>query len=236
MNQLYPTKEVYNCVIPQNIFQTWHTKKLPPLMFASIEKLKKNNPCFKHYLYDDNECREFIKNNYDSHVLNAFDNLIPGAYKADLWRYCILYRYGGIYLDIKYVHTRDFKLINLIEKEHWVLDADNFGIYNALLVCKQGNPILLRAINQIVQNVKNKFYGTNCLQPTGPQLLSMFFTEEEKQNFDMKHNFVNTLNNRYITLNKIIVMASYKGYLQESKNYQIVNHYGVLWNNRQIYK
>ena len=88
--------------IPLNIFQTYHTLDLPPRMRKSVNKLIKNNPEFTHYLYDDDDCRKFIKNNFPSNVVNAFDKLIPGAYKADLWRYCVLYIHGGIYLDIKY--------------------------------------------------------------------------------------------------------------------------------------
>ena len=64
----------------------------------------------------------------------------------------------------------------MTEKEHWVLDADKNGIYNALMVCKQGNEILLKAIYQIVENVKNNFYGTHPLEPTGPLLLKTLFT------------------------------------------------------------
>jgi hypothetical protein len=68
-------------------------------MFQSVNNIKKKNPRFKYYLFDDNDCREFIKNNYSDKILNAFNSLIPGAYKADLWRYCILYKYGGIYIS-----------------------------------------------------------------------------------------------------------------------------------------
>lgn len=60
----------------------------------------------------------------------------------------------GIYLDIKYQPINGFKFINLAEKEHWVLDCNKIGIYNALMVCKPGNNILLQAIKQIVENVK----------------------------------------------------------------------------------
>jgi mannosyltransferase OCH1-like enzyme len=91
-----------NAVIPLNIYQTWHTKNLPTKMQENVNCLKRQNPEFKYYLYDDYDCREFIKKNFDKDVLNAFDTLIPGAYKADLWRYCILYKNGGIYLDINF--------------------------------------------------------------------------------------------------------------------------------------
>ena len=79
----------YNIQIPANIFQTWESKRLPKLMYNAVKKIRRFNPRFNYHLYDDNECREFIKNNFDNEVLNAYDTLIPGAYKADLWRYCI---------------------------------------------------------------------------------------------------------------------------------------------------
>jgi mannosyltransferase OCH1-like enzyme len=106
-------------VIPLHIYQTWHTKDLPPKMYECVEKLKKANPEFTHHLYDDVECREFIKNNFEQDVLDAYDNLIPGAYKADLWRYCILYINGGIYLDIKFEPINGFKFISCVDKEHF---------------------------------------------------------------------------------------------------------------------
>ena len=102
--------------IPCNIFQTWETKILPPSMFETISKIKRQNPRFKYFLFDDNDCREFIKTHFPTNVLNAYDSLIPGAYKADLWRYCILYKMGGIYIDIKYEPINGFKFYNLLEK------------------------------------------------------------------------------------------------------------------------
>lgn len=108
--------------IPLNLYQTWYTKKLPPKMKECVESLKKDNPEFNYYLYDDKDCEKFIKNNFDKKVLNAYKTLIPGAYKADLWRYCILYINGGIYLDIKYKCVDGFKLIELTDKEYFCLD------------------------------------------------------------------------------------------------------------------
>ena len=70
-------------------------------MKENAEILQEQNPEFKYYLYDDDMCKEFIKDNFDDEILYTFNKLKPGAYKADLWRYCILYIKGGIYLDIK---------------------------------------------------------------------------------------------------------------------------------------
>jgi mannosyltransferase OCH1-like enzyme len=222
--------------IPNNIFQTWHTKKLPIRMLQSINKIRTLNPRFRYYLFDDNDCREFIKQNFDKEVLNAYDKLIPGAYKADLWRYCILYKYGGIYIDIKYHPVNNFKFFNLLKKEHWVLDNGAKGIYNAFMVCKSNNEILLKAINQIVVNVQNKFYGNCFLEPTGPGLLANFFTKEEMLNFDTKHILTGQNDyDKYILFNNNKILRCYSGYLEDRENHSKMKHYSVLWKERNIY-
>ena len=232
----YILKQNYKPIIPLKIFQTWHTKDLPVHMNNRVEHLKKTNPRFEHYLYDDNDCREFIKSHFTIEVLNAYDRLIPGAYKADLWRYCILYKLGGIYLDIKYIPVNNFKFINLIEQEHWVLDNDKVGIYNALMVCKPNNEILLKAINQIVINVKTKFYGKCFLEPTGPKLLATYFNDEERNKLDTKHIVMGHQDyDKYILFNGFTILRCYPGYLTERENYSKKRHYGILWKERQIY-
>jgi mannosyltransferase OCH1-like enzyme len=231
----YPIKQHYNRVIPLNIYQTWYSKNLPPLMRKTVDLIIRNNPRFNHQLFDDNDCRNFIKNNFDNSVLNAFDALLPGAYKADLWRYCILYKNGGIYLDIKYKPINRFKFINLTEKEHWVLDMDKNGVYNALIVCKPNNEILLKAINQVVENVRNRFYGTSALEPTGPLMLAKFFSQEDKRNFDMYHDIYQSIENRFIFFKGYIVFKSYNEYLSEQKNNEKTSHYTNLWLNKRIY-
>lgn len=230
----YPLKRKYNNIIPLNIYQTWHTKILPPKMNEAINNIKQNNPCFTHFLFDDNDCREFISKNFDNNVLNAFDKLIPGAYKADLWRYCILYINGGIYLDVKYKPVKNFKLINLTEKEHFVMDRDNYGIYNALMVTLPKNEYLLTAIKCIVQNVNNKFYGSNCLEPTGPHLLAKIIPKNSNL-LDMRHDFYENMNNRYIIYNNFLVFKSYSEYLMEHGTYSKKAHYSHLWSVKNIY-
>lgn len=225
-----------NFKIPANIFQTWNTKKIPRSMFLAIAKIKRNNPRFRHYLFDDNDCRNFIAKYFDKKVLNAFDRLIPGAYKADLWRYCVLYKIGGIYLDIKYIPVNNFKFVNLLDREYWVTDVDENRIYNALMICRAGNPILLNAINEIVENVKNKYYGTSFLEPTGPLLLGKYFSQEEKKNSVIKH-VLNGPNdyNKFIIFNGNPILQCFKGYHLEQNKYEIKKHYSQLWNERLVY-
>jgi mannosyltransferase OCH1-like enzyme len=241
-------------IIPLNIFQTWYTLDLPTEMNICVNSIKTLNPEFNYYLYDDEMCRQFIINHFHKDVINAYDSLIPGAYKADLWRYCILYIYGGIYLDIKFQPVNGFKFIVLTDKEHFVLDRpyylirkSSWNLYNGFMITKKNNPILLKSIEIIVNNVKNKYYGDNCLHPTGPSLLGeIYFNSFNKSNlqfelvFNAKYkiNFTNKINistSMNIIYKNTIILQNYTTYRKDQKK-AINKYYGILWKERKIYK
>lgn len=258
-------------IIPLHIYQTWGTKRLPTKMHECVEKIKTANPEFEHHLFDDAECREFIQNNFESDVVYAYDNLIPGAFKADLWRYCILYKKGGIYLDIKYEPVNGFKFIDCVDKEYFVLERPYMGsdikvedelklinhpnyynnvydkidttiwkdkllgLYNALIIVKPNNPILLKCIQQIVHNVKNKTYGHSFIYPTGPGLLGekYFHGDMSKINdMEMFYSIVGT----YIISRNQMILKHYDEYRYEQQKNQKIPYYVDLWINKKIYK
>jgi Glycosyltransferase sugar-binding region containing DXD motif len=221
-------------VIPLNIFQTWHTKTLPPYMQKCVNSIKECNPEFRHFLYDDEDCRQFISQNYDQDVLTAYDTLIPGAYKADLWRYCVLYKYGGIYLDIKYQCVNGFKLIGLTDREYFVRDRDQniHGIYNAFMICKAGNPIMWKCIRQIVDNVENRYYGKTPLDVTGPNMMNLMFTPNELRQYVTLYLHNNGI---MIIYNGTAILAVYPEYREEQKTFQKTLYYDTLWKRREIF-
>lgn len=234
-------KNEYNIIIPCDIYQTWPTKELPEKMKLRVEELKQNNPRFKHYLFDDKDCFEFIKNNFDKEVLDTYNALIPGAYKADLWRYCVLYKNGGIYLDIKFKCINNFRLIELTEAEHFVKDINNHGIYNAFMVCKPGNELMLHAISRIVSNYKSNFYGESPLHPTGPSLLRDIINSNKihNVNVDMLHQH-NDQHPGVVSYRKRFVLSTtypeYHAEQHESYKKKNKERYETLWNERRIYK
>jgi mannosyltransferase OCH1-like enzyme len=238
LNVWFQLKETYNSIIPLHLYTCWHTKDLPPLMKANYDLLVQGNPKIEFHLYDQEDCRKFIQDNFENEVVEAYDSLIPCSYKSDLWRFCVLYIKGGIYMDIKYQCANGFKFISLTESEHFVRDRPNHYVYTALIVTKPNNQIMLNCITKIVENVKNKFYGTDALLPTGPGLLGNYFTDEEIN--DMKLYFQsskieNKLDKFYIVNKDRIILKYYEGYRDEQKKYQKFAHYSQLWNERKIY-
>ena len=177
LNIPFLLKSTYNSIIPLNLYTCWHTKELPPLMQNNLNGLINDNPEFNVQLYDEDDCREFIQTNFSMDILNAYNALIPCSYKSDLWRFCVLYINGGIYVDIKYQCVNNFKFIALTEKEHFVRDRLEGHTYTALIITLPKNEILLKCINQIVKNVNNKFYG-KCLKFMKHNLVTGDFTYE----------------------------------------------------------
>lgn len=151
-----------NIKIPLIIYQTWHTKDIPPKMKLCVERLKKENPEFEHHLYDINDCREFIKMNFSKDVLNAYDSLVPIAYKADLWRYCVMYKNGGVYIDIKYQCENGFKFLEMaFDNETFVLDRPygNPAISFSQELEILNHPDFYNFVKPVITDWKNKEIG-----------------------------------------------------------------------------
>lgn len=226
----------YKPVVPLHVYMTWKQKPLPPLMQQNIDRLRQLNPEFTFHLYTDEDCLAFIQKHFTLDVAEAFQALLPGAYKADLWRLCILYVYGGYYMDIKLSPLKKFRLIELSENEHYVLDRPKYSlhIYNALMICKANNPFLFQCIREIVHHVKIKYYGISILSPTGPELLGRI-ASSHKLNIDLIYPIAYP---DHIMYKGILILKNYPHYRNEQQRHdKAVNrpHYVEAWFKRQVY-
>jgi hypothetical protein len=240
--------------VPLNIYQSWTTNKLPMKMKENMEKLIGTNPEFDHYLYSHEKCLEFIRDNYSNDVAEAFEALKPGAYKSDLWRYCILYKLGGVYLDMKFYLTTP--LLSLV-KEHpelYIKDIVAEGTNDNVLKCKKGpaiyngfiittprNPIFKECIDTIVMHCKARNYKNSSLSITGPCLLGGIIQMRKGKTF-IKNNlfhFVGVEENG-ITMGNVVhgrktIVKQYPEYRNEQANSKII-HYTNSWRKRNVYK
>ena len=227
------TKKTRRTVIPLHIYQVWHDKDMPSSVKESVDMLKKQNPEFEHHLYDEAMCRTYLKNNFPKRVVQAFDKVVPYALKADIWRYCILYKKGGVYLDSKYYGVDGFKLITLTDREYFCRDVKiaQSGIYNAFMICKPGNKKLLHSIQQFVKNTEENYYGHKAFC-VGPLMMKQFFTPREMKELVLESEKV-TDKERYITLHRKRILQRHLGYANvQSKKTAWWQH----WINRTLYK
>ena len=173
----YPTKEVHNYPIPSIIHRTSNTRmKYKSEYIKCYKKCKILNPEYHIYWYDDQDCEKIVKN-YDSDVYEAYSALKPTAFKCDLFRLVVLYKWGGVYIDDK---TESFKPLNQIFEgtfspnyHHQFISAkEKFGIHNGFIACTPKHPFIKQAIDDIVINVQNRDYTDHFLGICGPLALA----------------------------------------------------------------
>ena len=147
---------------------------LPEYLATCVAQVKKLYPEFEYHLYNQETLRQFIADHFDASVVSAFDTLKPYAYKADLGKYCLLYALGGWYFDIsvKLVNTVSvpddinllaFRDIQQNSKTSWACGV-------AIMYAKPNNPVFQTAIDLVLANCQNHYYGINPLCTTGPVL------------------------------------------------------------------
>ena len=216
-------KKIYS-VIPLNIFQFWHDVELPVQIKKNIDIIKLQNPEFTHYLYDISMCIDFLKNNFDEEVLYTFGKFASYKHKMYLWCFCVLYIYGGIFIDTKYICYNSFKLLELTDKEYYCKEENN--INTDLFVCLPNNPIMNKCIQQIVINCKKSFYGNNEPEIMKHQIMMNLLYEKININ-----SFPLVSNRNIIKLNDTTNTSNHILY----KNIDYKNYSLELWNKVEIY-
>lgn len=227
--------------VPLVIYQSWGTHEIPKYMKKNIESVLNKNPEFDYYLYSDEECHMFIQHNFEPDVLAAFNSLRPGAYKSDLWRYCVLYVKGGVYMDIKmkpliplrkfieaqpYVFVKDFELN--------IQPRANECMWNGFMIAPPGFPIFKYCIEEIVKSCQQKNYMRNSLDITGPCLLGRVVKKYDARKF-MHYNMLFLTESASIYWNTDKVITKYSQYREEQKKYQRSEHYDKLWKTKKVY-
>lgn len=88
--------ETYNTNYEKNIYITYKD-------IHKLENIKNQwlelNPEYKIKLFDDKGCLEFLYENFGQKYCDIFNYIKDGAIKCDFFRVCIIYMYGGVYVD-----------------------------------------------------------------------------------------------------------------------------------------
>ena len=152
-------------LIPKIVHQTWFepvTKEKYPNMSRLIESFRQSG--WQYEFYDDDRAGQFISAHFPPEVREAYDAIIPGAFKADLFRYCVLLIMGGVYADMDILLES-----NLDEVFHpsvgFMTPQDSPGetighrhcLWNGLMGSAPGHPFLAKTVENVVNNVRNRF-------------------------------------------------------------------------------
>jgi len=160
-------------MIAKNIFQSWHTTQLNPQIQYRIEYMKHMNPEYKHKIYTDAEIDAFVNENYPGEIANAYNRLNIIVAKVDFWRYLILYKYGGIYLDMDSAILRPLDEL-IQDSDQAIITAEGHPpcYVQWALIFSAGHPILEKTIKLIAKNIQTNAYPNNIRKMTGPIVYS----------------------------------------------------------------
>lgn len=87
--------------IPKILFQTWGTSKFRKSEILELLSLRDALEGAQFVFHNDDDMFEYMSEKWSRHpIYSVFLSVKSGAARADIWRYCILYEYGGVYLDI----------------------------------------------------------------------------------------------------------------------------------------
>jgi mannosyltransferase OCH1-like enzyme len=180
--------------IPRILHQTFYERTLAPQLQHNVDQLKAANDGWEYRFYDDDDILAFIRENYPATVLARFLRIDPryGAARADLFRYLLMYKVGGVYLDIKSGAQQPFDSV-LRAGDRFVMSywndsnaAEGWGQHYELrdiaagelqqwhIICAPGHPFMKAVIDTVLANIDTYLpslhgVGKNgVLRVTGP--------------------------------------------------------------------
>lgn len=224
--------------IPNILHICWRNEWMPETVFESI--FRKNEAMttdFDHCFYTNDSVVKCLSQHFPPDVLNTFLSINPqyGACLADFFRYCIMYIYGGIYIDAKArirQHIRDlFKYIPLrggdvLVVSHWPhaspkdMHAREIGnkhgeIMNWVFLCTPRHPFLKDMIDSMVHTIQEwcqmKYtYGEkiNVLRLTGPIFMTKKIVAAFREDPDRQDIIVTSVLNNFFSYSQRSVGTS----------------------------
>ena len=188
-----PVNEI-GAAIPRILHQTFYETTLAPELQHNVDRLKAANLGWEYRFYTDDDIVHFIRENYSASVLKRFLRIDAryGAARADLFRYLLMYKVGGVYLDIKSGAARPLDSV-LQADDRFVLSywnenntSNGWGQHYELrdiaagelqqwhIICAPGHPFMKAVIDTVLNNIDTyvpSLHGmgkNGVLRVTGP--------------------------------------------------------------------
>lgn len=234
---LYRGKRCYGGQVPKIVATTSRNSKAK--YAAEIEVMLPVG--WSHEHYDNDAARAFLIIHCPE-VVDAFECIVPGAYKADIFRVCWLY-YGGMYIDDDRVPLIPFDYLMAQSsggrlcsapiiaargvphtEVRWLKYKPRVELIAAIAIPYQ--PFFKCVLNGIVLNFLGQRYGAEPTSVTGPVLAAQCF-ENHKENISLPWYTDNDLIRFY--------GSDHWAFTGDSQNSDAPDHFVKLWHERKVY-
>ena len=207
-------------MVSENLFQTWNTEKLNKKVLKLQKKMLKKNPYLKYNFFNDIDMNNSVEQNFDLNIIRNFTKIKHIVAKSDFWRYLMLYKFGGIYLDIDSLIIGKLDQ-NLIEKNSGIItfEPNNKYFLQWSLIYDKNHPVLEKCIENIIHNMDKQLYKHDIHSLTGPKLYTKSVIEILKENSIEFEDLINfETNNQFMKIDlgkyllKLIPSGNYDKY------------------------
>ena len=99
--ELYSAVPSWDKRVPNVVYHTWKFPLVSAPHARAIRRFRRLNKDFSFEFFDDERLTRYMREFYAGQpILDVFEHVKIPAARADIWRYCVLYREGGVYCDI----------------------------------------------------------------------------------------------------------------------------------------
>lgn len=173
--------------IPKIIHQTWKTDDVPK-KWLSYQKIVQNlHPDWEYKLWTDKDNDEFVRKEFPE-LYDIYNGFSKNIMRADVIRYLIMDKIGGLYLDLDYEMLKpfNFKDSQLILPKNRSLNfgdsADEIG--NCVFASVPNHQFWKDVINDIKNNPPQINDYTEVIDATGPGLLTRIYHSKDYIDID----------------------------------------------------
>jgi mannosyltransferase OCH1-like enzyme len=140
-------------MIPNKLWHTWKSRKLPKSLKSQSDSWAKSNPQLTATLFDDAECSKFILQHFGKDVHELYLALPQPIMRADFWRVAVVYIHGGYYSDLDITCRINVnQLISGTPQAVFTQELDN--ISNFFFGAKPKHPALKLALDHMIAEAK----------------------------------------------------------------------------------
>lgn len=167
-------------LIPHVIHQTSRSPCLVPALIDPVQKWKERLPDFSYYFHDDEAVLRLLTRPSLQQTFPLLREIAlhctRGAMRADLWRYIILWEYGGIYSDVDTFPTSNFTFPSNNASAFFVLESDGL-LSQYFIAIAPRHPLMFYTIQHTLQNLWKSPDPIKAFAPTttGPRALHQGF-------------------------------------------------------------
>jgi mannosyltransferase OCH1-like enzyme len=152
-------------MIPKIIWQTYESEytALPQNIRTYVESWTKQYPEFEYKYMSAKERKKFVLDNFGQEWYDIFINCPHNIMRANLWRYMVLYVYGGIYFDLD--TSPEYPIQSWLNDEFSFIvfsdESEDLLFFIQVIACSPKNIIMKHILDFMLKSFKDAKYNSS---------------------------------------------------------------------------